>query len=69
MREIREIAEDSDIRLIKLTTSIELYDFICEAYVDFITGYLKLRNKEFILKKNKKSQEKNNNDYEIVMEM
>lgn len=69
MREIREIAEDKDIKLIKLTTSAELYDFISEAYIEFIRGYLKLRNKEFVLKKNKKNEEKNNNDYEIVMEM
>ena len=71
MREIREIAEDDDIRRIRLTTTAELYDFIYEAYIEFITGYLKLRNKEFVLKKNKdkKNEEKNNNDYEIVMEM
>ncbi|MEI6856528.1 Rne/Rng family ribonuclease [Psychrilyobacter sp.] len=69
MREIREVAEDDDIRLIRLTTSVELYDFICETYIEFITGYLKLRKKGFVLKKNKKNEEKNNNDYEIVMEM
>ncbi|OQY42021.1 MAG: ribonuclease G [Fusobacteriia bacterium 4572_74] len=69
MREIREIAEDKDIKLIRLTTSIELYDFIFEAYIEFITGYLKLRNKEFVLKKNKKNGKNNNGNYEIVMEM
>lgn len=64
MREIREIAEDDDIKRIKLITNVELYDFIREDYIEFITGYLKLRSKEFILEKNKK-----NNNYEILMEM
>ena len=48
---------------------MELYDFIYEAYIEFITGYLKLRNKKFILEKKKKNENNNNNDYEIVMEM
>lgn len=66
MREIREIAEENDIKKIKLVTNIELYNFIQKDYIEFITGYLKIRNKEFILEKNKKN---NNDDYEITMEL
>jgi len=66
MREIRELAEDDDISKIKLSTGLELFNFIRKDYIEFITGYLKLRKKEFILEKNKNS---NNDDYEITMEM
>ena len=66
LREIRELAEEEDINGIMLTTTIELYNFILETYVEFIRGYLKLRKKEFTFKK---SKNKINNDYEIVMEM
>jgi ribonuclease G len=66
LREIRELAEESDIKKIKLVTTDELYSFINETYIDFIRSYLKLRKKDFILKK---SKDRISNNYEITLEM
>ena len=66
LREIRELAEENDIKKIKLVTTDELYTFINETYIEFIKSYLKIRKKDFKLKK---SKELIGNDYEITMEM
>jgi ribonuclease G len=66
LRELRELAEEDDIKKIKLVTTDELYSFINDTYIEFIKSYLNIRKKDFILKK---SKEILGNDYEITMEM
>ena len=66
LREIRELAEEDDIKRIKLVVNNELYEFIQKTYIDFIKSYLNIRKKEFTLKKSKNNM---SNNYEITLEM
>ena len=66
LREIRELAEEDDIKRIKLVVNSELYEFIQKTYIDFIKSYLNIRKKEFTLKKSKNNM---SNNYEITLEM
>jgi ribonuclease G len=66
LREIRDISEEKDIKIIKLITTKKIYDFIKNSYLDFVNSYVEVRNKKFILEK---SKDKLNNEYEILMEM
>lgn len=65
MREVREFAEEKDIKKIKLVSSSEIFKFMKDTSFVFLDEYVRIRKKEFILEKKK---EKLNYEYEIVLE-
>jgi ribonuclease G len=69
LREIRLVAEEEDIKKVKLNTTKKIYKFISRVYLDFIKEYLKIRKKEFIMEGKLEEKIGTLNKYEIVLEI